>query len=77
MNNQEQDNLEYKELKEKARISIEKGKEIILQNISNDEIVSIYVKGSYVQDELRSDSDVDLVVVLKSEKYLPAVYQLT
>jgi predicted nucleotidyltransferase len=65
------------ELKEKADVSLSKAKETILQHIPNSEIVSIYVKGSYVQDELRSDSDVDVVVILRDEKYLPAVYELT
>ncbi len=65
------------ELKEKADISLLKAKEIILNSIPNDEIVSIYIKGSYVQDELRPDSDVDVVVVLKSDKYLSMVYELT
>lgn len=64
-------------LKEKARISIEKAKEIILSSIPNEEIVSVYIKGSYVQDELTPESDVDLVVILKTEKYLPIVYGLT
>jgi predicted nucleotidyltransferase len=65
------------ELKEQADISLFKAKEIILKSIPNDEILSIYVKGSYVQDELQPDSDVDVVVILKSDGYLPAVYELT
>ena len=65
------------EIKEKAKISIEKAKEIILQAIPNEEILSIYVKGSYAQDELQEGSDVDIVVILKSDEYLPAVYELT
>lgn len=65
------------ELKEKADISLMKAKETILKTIPNEEIMSIYVKGSYVQDELQADSDVDVVVVLKSDEYIPAVYELT
>ncbi len=65
------------ELKKKADISISKAKEIILKYIPNEEIVSIYIKGSYVQDELLPESDVDIVVVLKSDEYLQAVYELT
>ncbi|MEI6238093.1 MAG: nucleotidyltransferase domain-containing protein [bacterium] len=64
-------------LKEKADISLQKAKETILSYIPNDEILSIYVKGSYVQNELQEDSDVDVVVILKSEKYLSTVYELT
>jgi predicted nucleotidyltransferase len=65
------------ELKEKADISLSKAKETILKSIPNEEIVSIYVKGSYVQDELRPDSDVDVVVILRSDKYFLSVYELT
>ena len=64
-------------LKEKAEISLSKAKEIILDSIPNDEILSIYVKGSYIRDELMPDSDVDVVVILRDEKYLFAVYDLT
>ncbi len=64
-------------LKQKAEISIQKAKELILKSIPNNEIVSIYLKGSYVQDEMLPDSDVDIVVILKSEECLPLVYQLT
>jgi len=64
-------------IKEQANISLSKAKETILKYIPNEEIVSIYVKGSYVQDELQPDSDVDVVVILKSDEYLPAVYELT
>jgi len=65
------------ELKEQADVSIQKAKETILKSIPNDEIISMYVKGSYVRDELQPDSDVDIVVILKSNEYLPAVYELT
>jgi len=59
-----------------AEASIEKAKVVILQNIPEEEIVAIYVKGSYAQGELRPDSDVDVVVILKTEEYLPKVYTL-
>jgi predicted nucleotidyltransferase len=76
MNEQKQEKSERLLLKEMAEISLQKGKEIILQNIPSDEIISIYIKGSYVQDELRPESDVDIVVILKSEKYLSDVYKI-
>ena len=63
-------------LKQKAENSLERAKKVILENISNQEIVAIYVKGSYVQGELQSDSDVDVVVILKSEEFLPKVYDI-
>jgi predicted nucleotidyltransferase len=70
-------NTNYSELKEQAEVSLSKAKNLILASIPNEEIISIYVKGSYVQDALRPDSDVDVVVILKTEEYLPAVYKLT
>ncbi len=69
--------MDKSQLKKKALVSLQKAKELILQTIPNEEVTSIYVKGSYVQDEMTPDSDVDLVVVLKTEKYLPAIYELT
>lgn len=64
-------------LKEKADISLSKAKEFILKYIPNEEIISIYIKGSYVQNELQLDSDVDIVVILKNDEYLNTVYELT
>lgn len=64
-------------LREQADISLQKAKEIILESIPTEEIISIYVKGSYVQDELQAESDVDIVVILKSDKYLHTIYDLT
>jgi predicted nucleotidyltransferase len=68
--------MDYSILKKKAEISIEKGKNAILKNIPKEEIVAIYVKGSYVQDELLPNSDIDLVLILKSKDYLPQAYTL-
>ena len=64
-------------LKTEADKSIEKAKELILQTIPTEEIISIYLKGSYVQNELQENSDVDIVVVLNTEKYLPTIYEIT
>ena len=64
------------DLIKQAEISIEKAKAVILQNIPAEEIISIYVKGSYAQGELQPDSDVDIVVILKTEEFLPKVYTL-
>lgn len=69
-------NVDLEGLKHKAEISIQKAKELILQSIPNNEIISIYIKGSFVRDELVPDSDVDIVVILKSEEYLPFIYEL-
>jgi len=77
MDSEKLEKSNYQELKEKADASLEKAKELILEKIPKEEIVSIYVKGSYVQDELLESSDVDLVVILRSETCLPDVYDLS
>src|SRR6056297_899214 len=50
--------------------SMLKAKNYILKNIPKKEIVSIYVYGSFVRREMTKDSDVDMFVILKSNKYL-------
>jgi len=72
-----QSNSSIDNLKEKADLSIERAKAVILQNIPKEEIISIYVKGSYAQGELQPDSDVDVVVILKTEEFLPKAYTLS
>ena len=42
-----------------AKKSLEKAKEIILQNLPTKNIISIYVGGSYIRDEMTDKSDVD------------------
>lgn len=66
-----------KSIYERAGASIEEAKKIILENIPKEEIVSIYLKGSFVQEEMNEGSDVDVVVILKTDTYLSAVYELT
>lgn len=64
------------ELEKKAIRSLLSAKERILNNIPNENIIAIYVKGSLIQRELLKDSDVDLVVILRDEKYLNELYNL-
>ena len=77
MNETSKGHAQNEELASLSEITISKAKELILQSIPNDEIISIYIKGSYVQKEMQPKSDVDIVVILKTEEYLPAVYELT
>ncbi|HLP79225.1 MAG TPA: nucleotidyltransferase domain-containing protein [Acidobacteriota bacterium] len=39
--------------------------------IPKSEIISVYLKGSYVRNEMIQGSDVDVLVVLKTAKFLP------
>jgi predicted nucleotidyltransferase len=57
-------------LEEKAIKVLLEGKRIILDNINKNEIISIYVKGSLLRRELNNESDVDILVILKSSSTL-------
>jgi len=57
-------------LEEKAIKSLKVAKKIILDNIPKEEIISIYAKGSFVRREMNKYSDVDIITVLKTKKYL-------
>lgn len=57
-------------LEEQAIKSIKSAKKIILENIPREEIISIYVKGSFPRREMNNKSDVDTFTVLKHSKYL-------
>ncbi len=56
-------------LEENAIKSLRSAKKIILKNISRKEIISIYVKGSFVRREMNKKSDVDIVTILKTSRY--------
>lgn len=64
------------ELERKAINSLNSAKEIILSNIPKGEIISIYVKGSFIRREMNEKSDVDTVTILKTNKYLPKIKEL-
>lgn len=57
-------------LEEKAIETLKIGRKIILKNIPEQELISIYVKGSLPRRELTEKSDVDIVCILKTKKYL-------
>lgn len=72
----------YKDWKKKTRIeeraieSLKAARKIILKNIPKGEIISIYVKGSFVRREMNKKSDIDTVTILKTSKYLPKLEKL-
>ncbi|MEX0920278.1 MAG: nucleotidyltransferase domain-containing protein [Candidatus Pacearchaeota archaeon] len=51
-------------------------KKLILENIPSNEIVSIYVKGSFVRREMVSKSDIDIITVLKTKKHFGKIKKL-
>jgi len=63
-------------LEERAIKSLKIGKKLILQEIPNSKIHSIYIKGSFFRRELDSKSDVDFEVIVKDNKLLKKVQRL-
>jgi predicted nucleotidyltransferase len=57
--------------------SVKSAKKIILENIPKEEIISIYVKGSFARREMNKKSDIDTTTILKSSKYTKKLRQLT
>ena len=57
-------------LEKKAIETLKKSSKLLLKSIPSEEIVSMYVWGSFVRRELNKDSDVDLCVILKTKKYM-------
>lgn len=55
---------------------INKAKKLILEKIPKDQLISIYIFGSYVREDFREGSDIDLRVIVKESKYIPNVRKL-
>ncbi|MBA7599193.1 hypothetical protein ES703_06220 [subsurface metagenome] len=69
----------WKAWKRKTKLEIEaiktlKGaKKLILKKIPKSKINSLYVKGTFIRREMNRKSDVDIVVIVKDNKYLKKV----
>ena len=62
---------------EKSAIDVlGKGFKIILNNISKEKIIAIYVKGSFSKRELTKNSDVDVITIVKDTKTLKKLKNL-
>lgn len=57
-------------LERSAIENIKIAKSLILKNVPKFEIVSIYLKGSFIRREMNEESDLDIFVVVKSAKSL-------
>lgn len=51
-------------------------KQKILEVIPNDEIISIYIKGSFPRRETNKNSDIDMVTILKTADYFSDIKKL-
>ncbi len=63
-------------LEKEAIKSIKKAKKILLENISKEKIVAIYIKGSFPRREMNEKSDVDIVPIVKDNKLLKEIIKL-
>lgn len=63
-------------LEEKAIETLKIGRRVILKNIPRQELISIYIKGSLPRRELTKNSDVDIVCILKTKKFLKKLRDL-
>tara|TARA_Y100000310_G_C20622970_1_gene784330 strand:- start:34 stop:828 length:795 start_codon:yes stop_codon:yes gene_type:complete len=72
----------WKDWKRKSKLEIEgikslkAAKKIILENIPREEIIAIYVKGSFVRREMNKESDVDTFTILRQSKFLKKLKRL-
>lgn len=55
---------------------IELAQKHLLERVPVSEIVSVYLKGSHAHGMTNAESDIDLVVILKTDKYFPIVYDI-
>jgi len=63
-------------LEEAAIRSMLAAERLLVEHVPEDELVSIYVRGSFTRRDLVPGSDVDMVVVLASRRSLPLVERL-
>ncbi|MDO8517436.1 MAG: nucleotidyltransferase domain-containing protein [Nanoarchaeota archaeon] len=64
------------EIEERAIVALKKARQIILKNVPLEELIAIYVKGSFVRRELNEKSDIDTVTILKTNKYRKKIEEL-
>lgn len=63
-------------LEKSGIITLKLAKKLIFDNIPLEEIVSIYIKGSFVRREMTRKSDIDIVTVLRTKKYFGRIKRL-
>jgi len=63
-------------IEENAIKILKKGMEIIFKNISEKNIICIYLKGSFLRREMNKNSDVDVTVIVNNNKYLEILKNL-
>ena len=55
-------------LEKRAISSVKLALKFIIENVSRDKLISIYIKGSFVTRELNKKSDVDILPVVKDRR---------
>lgn len=62
------------EIEKKAINSVEKARDLVIKAIPKDNLVAIYIKGSFARREMKKGSDVDMVPIVTENKYQNAVF---
>ena len=72
----------WKDWKRKTKLensaikSVESARKIILNEISQEQTISIYLKGSFIRREMNEKSDIDTLTIVKESKYLKKLKKL-
>jgi len=57
------------ELEERAIVSVQRARELVIDSVPSNALVAIYIKGSFTRREMKEGSDVDLVPIVSENKY--------
>lgn len=57
------------QIENKAIVSILRAKELIIKSVSEDALIAIYIKGSFITREMNKTSDVDIVPIVTESKF--------
>ncbi len=60
----------------RAIVGLENARKILLRNIPKSKLIAVYLKGSFVRREMNEKSDVDIVPIVSSNRYLQVIKRL-
>ena len=64
------------EIEKEAIIAVIRARQLVLESIPKDELVAIYIKGSFARREMKEGSDVDMVPIVTENKYEGKVFRI-
>lgn len=63
-------------IERKAIRSVKIARDLIIKSIPKEELVSIYIKGSFARREMKENSDIDIVPIVTENKYEGNVFSV-